>query len=210
MALPHRHQRFVDAYVGPAGFNATEAARRAGYKGDRHALAVRGAELLRKPPIQVTLRRSAESAGADREQVLALLARHMNGNMADFLTTKGPVKLDLEKARAAGKLGLIKSLRQKRRQIGRSKMGKGPVVEEMTISVELYNAQDAAGTLAKIMGLYREKADPEVRVEVSADRIIERLLQLGIPTEKWPPGLVRRYEARQREQAKPSAAGNGL
>jgi hypothetical protein len=140
--------------------------------------------------------------------VLALLAQHMNGNMADFLTTDGPVRVDLEKARAAAKLGLIKSLRIRRRQIGPREAGKGPVVEETTTRIELYDAQQAAGMLAKIMGLYRQEADPEVRFEVSADRIIERLLQLGIPKEKWLPGLVRRYEAQQREQAKPSEADN--
>ncbi len=40
--LTPKQQRWIAAYIGPACFNATEAAHMAGYAGDRRTLAVTG------------------------------------------------------------------------------------------------------------------------------------------------------------------------
>jgi len=47
--LTLKQQLFVEAYLGEAKGNATEAARIAGYKGNEITLAAVGAENLRKP-----------------------------------------------------------------------------------------------------------------------------------------------------------------
>jgi hypothetical protein len=206
--LSPRQQRFADAYLGPARFNATEAARIAGFKGKRHVLAVRGAELLRNPHVQAHLKICADGAGAERDEVLALLARQMRGSMADFLTTEGPVRLDLERARAGQHLGLVKTLHQKRRRRICGSAANPTVIEETTIEIELYSAQEAAGLLAKALGLGRPEERTQTTIHVSEDRIIERLLQLGIPTEKWLPGLVRRHEANQRAGSQSTESDN--
>lgn len=49
--LTEKQRRFVDAYLGEAAGNATEAARLAGYKGNDNTLASVGTENLRKPAI---------------------------------------------------------------------------------------------------------------------------------------------------------------
>lgn len=50
--LTEKQRRFVEAYMGKARGNATEAARLAGYKGNRETLASVGKENLRKPQIR--------------------------------------------------------------------------------------------------------------------------------------------------------------
>lgn len=59
--LTLKQQAFIDAYMGESRGNATDAARRAGYKGSDAVLASVGAENLRKPQIEaaITKRRQA-------------------------------------------------------------------------------------------------------------------------------------------------------
>lgn len=54
--LTEKQRKFVEAYMGDAEGNATEAARLAGYSGDEDALAVRGAENVRKRKIREAIR----------------------------------------------------------------------------------------------------------------------------------------------------------
>lgn len=54
--LTEKQRRFVEAYMGEADGNATEAARIAGYSGDEAALAVRGSENVRKRKIRIAIR----------------------------------------------------------------------------------------------------------------------------------------------------------
>lgn len=49
--LTEKQQRFLEAYLGPARSNATEAARMAGYKGNRVTLAQIGSKTRRRPLI---------------------------------------------------------------------------------------------------------------------------------------------------------------
>lgn len=51
-ALTERERRFVEAYMGAAAGNATEACRRAGYRGSDNALGVQGRRLLRKAKVR--------------------------------------------------------------------------------------------------------------------------------------------------------------
>ena len=58
--LTQKQRLFVEAYVGEARGNATEAARLAGYKGRDTTLAQVGAENLRKPYIASAIEKRAE------------------------------------------------------------------------------------------------------------------------------------------------------
>lgn len=53
--LTHKQQAFVDAYCGPSKGNATDAARRAGYKGSERTIISIGAENLTKPDIAAAI-----------------------------------------------------------------------------------------------------------------------------------------------------------
>lgn len=57
--LTEKQRKFVEAYMGAAAGNATEAARLAGYKGNNETLAQVGAENIRKPYIAQELRARA-------------------------------------------------------------------------------------------------------------------------------------------------------
>ena len=67
--LTAKQQRFVDAYLGEARFNGTEAARIAGYAKPMQ----QAHENLRKPDIQRVIERVLQEAELTREVVLALV-----------------------------------------------------------------------------------------------------------------------------------------
>jgi len=58
------HRRFLDAYLGPTRYNATEAARIAGYAGHRVTLAQIGTKTRRTPKV-------AAATEAERERYRA-------------------------------------------------------------------------------------------------------------------------------------------
>lgn len=80
--LTIKQQAFVEAYL-VCGFNATEAARRAGYS-DRTAHAI-GWENLRKPEIAAAIRQGLAERAMPADEVLARIAEHARGTMVDFL-----------------------------------------------------------------------------------------------------------------------------
>lgn len=80
--LTAKQRAFVEAYFA-CGFNATEAARRAGYSA-KTARSV-GAENLTKPDIQAEISRRMDEAAMPANEVLARLAAQARGSMADFL-----------------------------------------------------------------------------------------------------------------------------
>lgn len=195
-----KRRAFVDAFLGPAKLNASEAAKAAGYKGKPAALAVSATRLLAHPQVQDLLRLRAQAAGIDSQKVLQLLWSHLHGSMADFVTLDGEVLLDLERARADGKLGLLRKFKQKTRSwFEKDKDDELVEKTETTIEIELYSAQTAADKLAKCLGLYNDQDDKGAGVQIDEDRLIDRLLLWNIPRSKWLPGLVRRYEARERK-----------
>lgn len=71
-----KQQRFVEAYLGTARGNATQAARRAGYEGTAEVLKVQGSRLLTnanvRRAIEASLRRESrrEVLAADERDVL--------------------------------------------------------------------------------------------------------------------------------------------
>lgn len=141
--LTNKQQAFIDAYL--ACWNASEAARRAGYSADT-AYSI-GSENLRKPEIAAAIKARLAEKAMSADEVLARLGDQARGTMEDFLSIgpKGKVKIDLAKAARAGKLHLLH----------RYSKGKGGMV-----AFELYDAQTALATLAKILGMYAaEKVD---------------------------------------------------
>lgn len=79
--LTEKQRRFVEAFMGEACGNATEAARRAGYKGNDVTLASVGRENLGKPQITAAIaqRQEADPAVATRQERQAFWTRAMRG-----------------------------------------------------------------------------------------------------------------------------------
>lgn len=79
--LTEKQRRFVEAYMGKAAGNATEAARLAGYKGNNNTLRVVGSENLAKPAIAMAVgqRQKADPLIADRTERQRFWTRVMRG-----------------------------------------------------------------------------------------------------------------------------------
>ncbi len=80
--LTLKERRFVDAYLGSAGGNATQAARQAGYAGRSDVLKVQGSRLLTRAnvrtAINASLRRESRDeimAADERDRLLSMFAR---------------------------------------------------------------------------------------------------------------------------------------
>ena len=69
--LSERERRFVEAYMGQAAGNGTEAARLAGYKGNDNVCHVQAARLLRK----ATVRAAIDARVAADPQIMDRTAR---------------------------------------------------------------------------------------------------------------------------------------
>jgi hypothetical protein len=137
--LTLKQARFVDAYLGQANGNSLEAARLAGYRAPHPE----GARLLRNATIRAAVdARLAESAMSARE-VLARLSEMARASIDDVveLDDAGEPHADLRKARASGKLRLV-------RKITPTKHG---------LTIEVYDAQAALAQLGKYHGLWLER-----------------------------------------------------
>lgn len=139
--LTAKQQSFVSAYLAN-GFNATRAAIEAGYS-EKTAYSI-GWENLRKPEIKSAIDEALAMYAMPKNEVLARLADHARGTMADFLND-GRETLDLAKADRASRLHLVKKFTH---NIGK---------ETENISIELYDAQSALVQLAKVHGLLIDK-----------------------------------------------------
>lgn len=86
--LTTKQKLFVEAYLGKAGFNATEAARRAGYKGNSVTLASVGYENLRIPQIARQIEIRLQEAAMSADEVLNHLAEIARRDEADAARLK--------------------------------------------------------------------------------------------------------------------------
>ena len=88
--LTEKQRRFVEAYMGEARGNATQAARLAGYAGDDNTLRVVGSENLAKPAIRDAIDERVDSCPlvASRRDRLEFLTRVMLGQETDRVMTK--------------------------------------------------------------------------------------------------------------------------
>jgi hypothetical protein len=107
--LTGKQRAFIEAYFA-SNFNATEAARRAGYNGDDNTLAVIANENLRKPNIRKHIDQRFRQTKMGADEVLARLSFIASGSMEDFVDPDS-VSIDLKKAALAKKLGLLKKLK---------------------------------------------------------------------------------------------------
>lgn len=168
-------------------FNATEAARRVGYKNPR----VSGHSNKQKFADEIAER--LREKHMDAEEVLALQADVAHGTMADFISfTEEPYPaftLDLGKARRRGVLHLIKKLKYN---------------SDGLPEIELYDAADARKTIMQHLGLLKQTVEIDWRKEaeehgIDAGELFEHLVKriAAIETGNRPDdgGSVERGEA---------------
>lgn len=151
--LTNKQRVFIETYL--ATWNATEAARQAGYAYPN----VEGARLLVNPSIAAAVKERIAEKAMTADEVLLRLAEHGRGSMADFVTDLGSaVRLDLKKAARNGKLHLLKSFADTRQGV----------------KVELYDAQAALALLGKHHGLFTDKTEHTV-----SDKFLAAMMEFG-------------------------------
>lgn len=89
-ALTLKQKLFIEAYVGRARGNATEAARIAGYRGDEGTLAQVGHENLRKPEIRAAMEARVQRSAMEADEVLSELSKiaRMDATSSSALSSK--------------------------------------------------------------------------------------------------------------------------
>ncbi len=149
-ALRPQQRAFVDHYL--MTWNATDAARMAGYKGN---LGVAGASLLANPRIGLLVTKRLKDLTVSAEEALARLSTIARGPMIYFLTARGDI--DLTTPQAQANKHLLKKVRVKSRnyldESGRS-------VTETETDIETYDALAALTLIAKHYGLLNENNQP--------------------------------------------------
>ncbi len=117
MALSDKQRRFIDEYL--KCWNAAEAARLAGYS-EKTARSI-GSENLTKPDIEAEIKRRLDESAMSADEVLSRLAEQARATIGDFVSLDeaaqdgkqvSELRFDFTKAVKAGKMHLIKSLRQ--------------------------------------------------------------------------------------------------
>lgn len=138
--LTNKQRAFIEEYIG-GGFNATEAARRAGYKGSDETLAVMGCENIRKPKIAVKVEERINELAMTAGEVLLRLKEHARGDWSEYLDETGNLKI--KKLIADGKGHLIKGMKQT--QWGRV--------------IEFYDSQAALVHIGKAHGIFVDRKE---------------------------------------------------
>lgn len=78
--LTHRRLAFIDHYLGDANFNATEAARLAGYSDtSTNSLEVEGSRLLRDAKVQAEISQRLEARRITPDRVLSGVSQAISG-----------------------------------------------------------------------------------------------------------------------------------
>jgi phage terminase small subunit len=148
MALSNKQKAFIEHYLRT--WNATEAARLAAYRGNDVTLASVGSENLRKPQIAAVIAARLGELAMEADEVLVRLSEQARASIEDFIeiTALGAPALDLNKARKAGKLHLIKKMYYD--------------ADGNLRSIELYDSQSALVQMGRSHGIFldRIKDDP--------------------------------------------------
>lgn len=137
--LSLKRRRFLEAYLQT--WNATEAARQAGYSYPDKV----GSRLVRDPRIAAAIEERIKAAGITAEETIARLAQQARANIGDFLTydaaTGEITGIDPEMVRQNGHL--IKRIEFTRRGI----------------NFELYDGQNALVQLGRHLKLFVDTVD---------------------------------------------------
>lgn len=166
--LTGKQQAFINAYLSN-GFNATDAARTAGYEGNDVTLASVGYENLRKPQIALEVSARFNEAAMSANEVLFRLSEIASGKVTDFVNEDGDFDLRLAKQRK--KEHLLKKLKIKRRSKKVESFAEGEeedrevletsIIDE-DVEFETYSAHEALRDLGKFHKLFTDKQEQEI------------------------------------------------
>ena len=156
MAITRKRRVFIEEYLR-CGFNATEAARRAGYKHPN----VKGTQLVKVSEIAAEIDERIQALTMGADEVLLRLAEQARGMGAQYLKEDGTI--DFDKLVQDEKQHLVKKVSDTRQ--GRT--------------VEFYDAQTALVHIGRHHGLFVDKTaltDPTGEEPLfSIDKLVKAL-----------------------------------
>jgi phage terminase small subunit len=193
-ALSPRHELFVAEYLKHG--NASRAYVRAGYA--PRAAQTCGSRLLRDPRIVAAIaagrQRIAEALAVDVERVTQEYARIAFARIEDFVATDddGRVRIDIEKAEAAQRGGLLELRivnKSKQEQSVTLKLGKLQALAALTKQPGGLAAKPAErlGSLAEDLHSYRLRYEAERRAEHAEQQLAEARAMLAAAGLEMPP-----------------------
>jgi len=170
--LSLRQRLFVEVYLSNCG-NATDAARRAGYKGSANALGVQGHQNLRNPKIRAAIDERLKQHRMAAEEVLTRLSDIARADLFDFIrTTKKGWEIDLDKAMKSGKTHVIRMLRQGKYGTEIETYDRLRALELIGRYYGLWNRHDRA-LRRRFLEVMRQKVEGRPEVFSLADLVIE-------------------------------------
>lgn len=163
VSLTAKQQLFIDEYL--KCWNATEAARRAGYDGDNNTLGVVGYENLRKPKISEVIERRIKESAMSANEVLMRLARQARGDMGEFahIATSADIANHPQS-------DIIKKFKKRR-------FYKDGEVTEETIELELYDSHAPLVDIGKAHGIFTDKHQIDINDTTLTDE--ERIRRIA-------------------------------
>lgn len=149
--LSLKRRRFIEAYL--TSWNATDAARKAGYKDPNK----QGPRLLVNGGIKGLIEQRLKESAMGADEVLKRLSDIARSDIGDFLDIGSMAfSVDLNKAKELGITHLVKKVKMR---TATTLSADGVETETHTIEAELYDAQDALNTLGKHLNLFNDKVE---------------------------------------------------
>ena len=149
--LTNRQRKFVEEYL--TCWNASEAARRAGYKNRANTA---GAQTMSNNVIRSVIKKRLAEAAMSADEVLARLSDQAAASMDDFITiVKGGYgRIDFRKAKQLGKMHLLKKY----------------AVTKEGVRIELHDVQGALTQIGRHHGLFKDVIEVEEPITIKMDR----------------------------------------
>mgnify|MGYP000314748129 CR=1 FL=1 len=163
--LTEKQRVFVERYC--VHFNGAKACREAGYS--EETARTMAHENLTKPDISEAINAKLRVLSMSAEEATKRLTDMGRGSIESFLNVdeNGRVVIDLSKDEARENLGLIKKIKQTKKEFS-----EGAIIEIVN-EVELHDAKDAILNLLKMHGKFNLKQEIEQTVKMETVTLFE-------------------------------------
>lgn len=142
--LTNLQKLFIEHYLQT--WNATEAARRAGYKGSANTLAVTGHDNLRKPNIKAAIDERMREEAMATDEALARVARQARG--IDFSKLAEVFRMNAQEGVT------LADIMERIHQLGIGDYIKRVKVDKSGLDIQLHDSQDALFKILQGSGVF--------------------------------------------------------
>lgn len=157
--LTNKQKSFVNHYL--ITLNATEAAERAGYKGNRATLSAVGYENLRKPQVRKEIDARLSELTMTADEALVRMTHIARGDLSRYVSKDGSLDIELLKADGVGHI-----LKKYKRNKSTSYSDDGQPFESETIEIELYPADSALERIMRYHGVYKDTTNHDGEITI--------------------------------------------